>query len=155
MGPKASGVTRAAIDAARAQQSPICAFDRPGANVQGMETNSDRQDTVPRADVYPGGATGFMCPDCHAPVAIDAPQCPNCGALFKAGLADRRQAASLAKKWLEDNPFNPREEISADAKHIGKRIDRVVNHMWIIAVLLPIVIGILLSVLSFLNSTVR
>ena len=48
-------------------------------------------------------------------------------------LADRRQA-------LQDNPFDPRTEISADAIHIASR---VVTHLWIIFVLLPFVLGLL------------
>jgi hypothetical protein len=44
-------------------------------------------------------------------------------------LAQRRQR-------LEDNPFDPRTEVSADAIHIASRI---VKHLWIIFVLLPVV----------------
>jgi hypothetical protein len=40
-----------------------------------------------------------------------------------------------------DDSFNPRTDISADAKHIASRI---VTHLWIIFVLMPFVIGLLL-----------
>jgi hypothetical protein len=56
----------------------------------------------------------------------------------QAALASRRQA-------LEDNPFDPRTEVSADARHIAGRI---VKHLWILFVLLPIVAVILLALLG-------
>jgi hypothetical protein len=82
---------------------------------------------------------------------------PNCieQAECAAFLAKRkeRQAAELAElqtKWaqkrkaLEENPFDPRNEVSADAKHIA---NKVVIHLWILFVALPIVLAILYSVL--------
>ena len=42
-------------------------------------------------------------------------------------------------------PFDPRSEISADARHISGRI---VTHLWIIFVLLPMVLGILFEILK-------
>jgi hypothetical protein len=40
-------------------------------------------------------------------------------------------AAKAAKRWeLQDNPFDPRTEVSADARHITKQL-------WILFVLLP------------------
>jgi hypothetical protein len=42
-------------------------------------------------------------------------------------------------------PFDPRTEISADAKHIAGRI---VSNLWVIFVLLPIVLGILFAILK-------
>jgi hypothetical protein len=44
------------------------------------------------------------------------------------------------RQELEQNPFNPRTEISADAVHIAKRI---VTHLWIIFVLMPFVLVLL------------
>ena len=44
-----------------------------------------------------------------------------------------------------DNPFDPRSEVSADAKHIAGRI---VKHLWIIFVLLPVVLALLYSLLK-------
>lgn len=40
-------------------------------------------------------------------------------------------------------PFNPRNEVSADAQYIAKRIVRT---MWTIFVLLPVVIGIIFAI---------
>lgn len=52
---------------------------------------------------------------------------------------EAKRQESLAK------PFDPRTEISADAQHIAGRI---VTHMWIIFVLLPLVLGILFAILT-------
>jgi hypothetical protein len=54
----------------------------------------------------------------------------------------------LAAKWErqrgEANPFDPRAEISADAKYIAEHIaSRIVKHLWIIFVLLPFVAALL------------
>jgi hypothetical protein len=72
----------------------------------------------------------FECPQCGCLVAPNTPQCPTCHGLFKAA---------------QDIPFDPRTEVSADARHIA---GRVVKHMWIISVLLPVIIwlALLLSV---------
>ena len=51
-------------------------------------------------------------------------------------IAERRQR-------LEASPFDPRSEVSADAKHIASRI---VTHLWILFVLLPAV-GLILLVM--------
>lgn len=42
-------------------------------------------------------------------------------------------------------PFNPRTEVSADAKHIASR---VVMHLWILFVALPVVLIILVQILK-------
>ena len=83
---------------------------------------------------------------------------PNCieQAECAAYLAKRRQqqAGELAKlqaewalkrKALEENPFDPRNEVSADAKHIA---GKVVLHLWILFVALPIVLGLLFALLK-------
>jgi hypothetical protein len=44
---------------------------------------------------------------------------------------------------LEEDPFDPRTEVSADAK-------KIVAHMWIILVLLPFVLGLLYAILRSL-----
>jgi hypothetical protein len=49
------------------------------------------------------------------------------------------------KKPWNGVPFDPRTDISADARHISGRI---VQHMWIIFVLLPVVLGILFVILT-------
>ncbi len=55
---------------------------------------------------------------------------------------DSDRIAVIAKREeLQSNPFDPRTEISADAKHIAGRI---VTHLWILFVLLPIVSVLLL-----------
>jgi nitrate reductase NapE component len=41
----------------------------------------------------------------------------------------------------EDEPFNPRTEVSADARYVAGRI---VTHLWIIFVLFPVVAVLLL-----------
>jgi hypothetical protein len=57
--------------------------------------------------------------------------------------AEQHQRSELRKE-LEDNPFNPRTEVSADAVHIASRI---VKHLWIIFVLLPFVAALLWAIL--------
>lgn len=58
----------------------------------------------------------------------------------------RRDEAHAAKRAeLQDNPFNPRTEVSADAAYIAGRI---VKHLWIIFVLLPIVLAILWEIVK-------
>ena len=56
--------------------------------------------------------------------------------------ANRRATKRAA---MQENPFDPRTEISADARHIA---DRIVTTMWIILVLLPVVLGILYELLK-------
>jgi len=89
----------------------------------------------PIKDIYPGASTAYQCPNCHIPgITTDMPQCPNCHVLFKAA---------------KDIPFDPRTEVSADARHIASRI---VTHMWIVAVVLPFIIGLLWGLLSLVRS---
>jgi uncharacterized membrane protein YvbJ len=83
----------------------------------------------------------YRCPECHTPVERDTPKCPGCGGLFQAGIELRRQE-------LQNNPFDPRTEISADAIHIASRI---VKHLWIIFVLLPFVAVVLWAILAALK----
>jgi len=90
-----------------------------------------------------------------------------CADYLAKRLTDRtaRAVAKVAmraakRQELQDNPFDPRTEISADAEHIADRIvkqasvdaehiaARIVKHLWIIFVLLPIVIGILYELLK-------
>jgi hypothetical protein len=65
---------------------------------------------------------------------------------------------------LAANPFDSRHEVSADARHISDNhalfsrnevsadaryiASKIVSHMWIIFVLLPIVLGILFALLT-------
>jgi hypothetical protein len=62
-----------------------------------------------------------------------------------AELAEIQVQRASKRKELEENPFDPRSEVSADAKHIA---NKVVTHLWILFVALPIVLGILYSMLS-------
>jgi hypothetical protein len=97
----------------------------------------------------------YKCPECHTPVELDTPKCPGCGGLFKAGLAllseeeqrvyqaehqkamaGKQQRRSERRQELQDNPFDPRTEISADARHI-------VAHLWVLFVGLPVILGLL------------
>jgi hypothetical protein len=56
-----------------------------------------------------------------------------------------RLERTARREELEDFPFDPRLEVSADAKHIA---GRVVTNLWVIFVLLPIVLGILFAILK-------
>ena len=60
---------------------------------------------------------------------------------------DEAERSRLAKRRekLESYPFDPRTEVSADAVHIAGRI---VKHLWIIFVLLPVVFGLLYVVVT-------
>jgi hypothetical protein len=65
-----------------------------------------------------------------------------------AFLADEADAEIEARRLHAEGggvPFDPRREVSADARHIAARI---IKHLWIIFVLLPIVLGILFLLLS-------
>jgi hypothetical protein len=62
----------------------------------------------------------------------------------QAAIAAAQQRRSEQRRELEDNPFNPRTEVSADAIHIASRI---VKHLWIIFVLLPFVAALLWAIL--------
>lgn len=61
-----------------------------------------------------------------------------------AELTQRKERLRLApaakKEELQNNPFDTRTDVSADAKHI-------VKHLWIIFVLLPVVLGTLYAIL--------
>jgi hypothetical protein len=62
----------------------------------------------------------------------------------QASMEAEQQRRSELRRELEDNPFNPRTEVSADAVHIASRI---VKHLWIIFVLLPFVAALLWAIL--------
>lgn len=69
--------------------------------------------------------------------------------VYAKDLEARREKLRLERtarrEELAENPFDPRTEISADAKHIAGRI---VTNLWIIFVLLPGVLGILYALLK-------
>lgn len=56
-----------------------------------------------------------------------------------------QQAKLVRKLALEENPFDTRTEVSADAIHIASKI---VTALWLIAVVLPIACGILLALFT-------
>lgn len=68
---------------------------------------------------------------------------PNCFEMEACAnaLAERRAKRDdtaeprIAGRQLQDSPFDPRKEVSADGKYIAGRI---VTHLWILFVLLPI-----------------
>jgi hypothetical protein len=91
----------------------------------------------------------------HDPNCIEMEACTKALAARFAS-REKYQAAQAAKhavkqKELQDNPFDPRTEISADAIHIASRI---VKHLWIIFVLLPFVLALLyvLVIVGFIRS---
>jgi hypothetical protein len=52
--------------------------------------------------------------------------------------ADRQTQIELKRKELHENPFDPRTEVSADARHIA---NKVVTHLWILFVALSYSLG--------------
>ena len=72
---------------------------------------------------------------------------PNC---FEMESAAKILSERTAKRdALRDNPFDPRTEVSADAKYMAEKIgNKIVTHLWILFVLLPVVIGVLWAALS-------
>jgi tRNA A37 N6-isopentenylltransferase MiaA len=61
-----------------------------------------------------------------------------------AELAEVQAQRALKHKEMEENPFDPRSEVSADAKHIANKI---AIHLWILFVAFPLMLAILYSVL--------
>jgi len=60
-------------------------------------------------------------------------------------LAAEQERLERQREALKLFPFDPRTEISADAKHIAGQI---VKHLWILFVLLPVIAGLLLALLG-------
>ncbi len=65
--------------------------------------------------------------------------------------------AAMSEATLTNAPtaemlFEPRTDISADAKHIASAVERsgrrIVTHLWILFVALPAVVGILYAILT-------
>jgi hypothetical protein len=57
----------------------------------------------------------------------------------------RKEELAAKRQELQDNPFDPRTEVSADAKHTASR---VVTHLWILFVALPMVLVLLYQILK-------
>jgi len=73
---------------------------------------------------------------------------PMCNQIFacQRALAERRPAKDMD---LQGNPFNPRLEVSADARYMAENIGaRIVKLLWIIFVALPFVLAILFAILT-------
>ena len=76
---------------------------------------------------------------------------PNCSnakeCLEELEKRKQREESRRAKvrERLASNPFDPRNEVSADARHISGRI---VKHLWIIFILIPTFFAILLIALK-------
>jgi hypothetical protein len=66
-------------------------------------------------------------------------------ALREAAAIERSEELSARRDSLAQNPFDPRTEVSADARHIA---GRVVTALWIIFVLLPSVLEIIFLLLK-------
>ena len=99
----------------------------------------------------------YTCSDCGSVVGWADPTCSFCRGKFaekantEATTAAEQQAREYLaqqrtkrKQELEDNPFDPRAEVSADAQHIARRI---VRHLWIIFVVLPVCGAVLYAVI--------
>ena len=71
-----------------------------------------------------------------------------CARVIADRLIKRRIDGAAKREELRVNPFDPRTEISADAKQIAGRI---VSHLWILFVLLPLVAGALWTLLGMMR----
>jgi hypothetical protein len=71
---------------------------------------------------------------------------PNCIEMDLCVKEVSRRVKALADRRanLEHNPFDPRTEVSADARHIAHRI---AMHLWIIFLLLPFICLVLYTLL--------
>ena len=81
----------------------------------------------------------------HDPNCIEMEACAN-ALSERLAKRERREverpaAIVVPREESQDSPFDPRTEVSADAKHIAGQI---VTHLWMILVLLPFVIALLL-----------
>lgn len=66
-------------------------------------------------------------------------------AAAEARRSEHEQRLLQRRTQLLDNPFDPRTEISADARHIATKI---VTHLWFLLVGLPIILGLLWQALK-------
>ena len=82
-------------------------------------------------------------PDCS-----NSKECREQLAMRQAERAKRAEEEQIRREnvrtELEKNPFDPRNEVSADARHVAGRI---VKHLWIIFVALPFVLAVLFVIL--------
>jgi hypothetical protein len=68
-----------------------------------------------------------------------------CARILASRLAKRQAERAARREKLQDSPFDPRTEVSADARHIAGRI---VTHLWILFALLPVVAVIMLALVG-------
>ncbi len=106
--------------------------------------------------MYKVSSIEYMSDEHLATLAAD-PECSNaaeCRDLLakRKGLgvyqteAERLRRESV-RADLQVNPFDPRNEVSADAHHIAGQI---VKHLWIFLVVLPFVLAVLYAILRAL-----
>jgi hypothetical protein len=86
---------------------------------------------------YPGRADRELCAE------ILAGRLRTREAKEQAQQQTAKDRLSERRRLIQANRFDPRTEVSADAFHIA---GRMVTHMWIIFVLLPVVLVILLAI---------
>lgn len=71
----------------------------------------------------------------HDPNCIEMEACAKALAERQKQKAAKTQRLSEQRQELQDNPFDPRTEVSADARHI-------VLNLWMIFVVLPFLLGL-------------
>jgi hypothetical protein len=96
-------------------------------------------------------------PDSELEKFASDPNCfeqESCAKLLAERLA-RKQADERArierKKEIEENPFDFRDEVSADSKLVSADARYIVKHLWIIFVLLPFVLGLVFAIVTGLR----
>ncbi len=89
--------------------------------------------------------TSWKCA-CGCDVKAQCEVCPYCGKSRKE--APPPQPTGESESTSQPLPFDPRTEISADARHIASKI---VMHLWILFVLLPVIIGVLLALVGVIK----
>jgi hypothetical protein len=58
---------------------------------------------------------------------------------------EKQKRNAEKRALLQEDPFDPRTEVSADARYTAGQI---VKHLWIILVVLPFILGILYEILK-------
>jgi hypothetical protein len=59
-------------------------------------------------------------------------------------IPDQKLQIEKDRDWLLAHPFDPRNEVSADAK-------RIIRHLWILLFVIPLVAGLILVVIRDIN----
>ncbi len=84
------------------------------------------------------------------PNCIEMAECADTLAKRRARKLAEAQALATRKKELEDNPFDPRTEVSKDTIEVSADAKYIVKHLWIIFVLLPFVLAVAYVIVSAL-----